>query len=503
MRYVVKAGDSLRSIALKQLGSESEWSTIWHINKAHIRSGNPNEIQIGEVLDLPDPLPVTKPPAPPALPTSGKQQVVGSDDPNEVILIVNDVKFFGWEDVSIKRSLEAAAGSFSLTVTDRWADLSEPWPVFPGDECTVKIGYDTIITGYVDDVEIELSPGTHRMTINGRDRTADIVDCSAAAKPGEWRNKTIIDIAKDLCTPLGVRVIDRVNIAAEKVGSAETRTITPDEKPVKLNWAMIDHGVTSTPAKKPYTVTEKVFRIQPGETVFEALERAAKGRRLLMPSSPDGCLVFTRSGVDRLNFTLKEGVNIKAITASFSNKERYSKYVVEGQQSGEGQATKGIYARAEDSTIKRYRPLVIIAEENATQAYATERAAWEAKIRAARSSVATVKVQGFRNPAGALWNVNTLVQVDSPSTRINAELLISDVEYKLDQSEGTTTTLTLKRKDAFSDEVEVKKETEPATLQTKTAKPDPKRDSAADDAKIKDMLQELRDEKRYRREQNK
>ena len=335
-------------------------------------------------------------------------------DQDEVYLIVNDRIFSGWESVKVRRSVEAVAGAFDLTISDRWADLSEPWPIFVGDECAVKFGKETVILGYVDDVSTDEGAGAHTMTVSGRDKTADIVDCSVTAK--EYSKQKLEAIARDQCATVGVSV----SVQASTGGAIDK------------------------------------FATQPGETILEALARAAKGKRVLLTSNAKGELAITKAGVDKVGVTLEMGVNIKKITVRTSGKERFTKYVVLGQVDGDrgGAASWGVEGRAADKYLKRTRPLVIVADDTATQAYVGARAAWEAKTRAGKASTVVVVVQGWRTPDGLLWRPNSLVPVKAKRHRVDGELVISDIEYSLGD-DGTTATMTLKRRDAYTDEVDL------------------------------------------------
>ena len=328
---------------------------------------------------------------------------------NDVSLYIDNVIYGGWTSLSIKRSLEAAAGSFSLTLTERWEDNTNftVWPIYDGDNAVVKIGNDIVITGYVDDVSISLSSTGHSITVSGRDLTEDIVDCSAMNRPGQWLNRTLEQIASDLCGPFGVSVSSDVN--------------------------------TGGP------IAEVI--IQPGETVYQTLERIAKGRQLLITSTADGKLVFTRSSSNVLPITLLEGENILSCEGSFSSKDRFSSYTVEGQPDSIC-GYVACKASASDAAVPRYRPLLVIAEEKANQAYCQNRAVWESLVRAAKAASVSITVQGWRAPSGDLWAVNNLINMTAPSIRIDCALLITEVEFKKDSS-GTTTALVLKRQDAF------------------------------------------------------
>lgn len=331
---------------------------------------------------------------------------------NDVTLTIENLKFSGWESVSIKRSIEAAAGSFSLSLSERWNDSVAAWPVFVFDKAEVRIGSDVLITGYIDEVNVSLSADSHSITVNGRDKTADIVDCSALHKSGQWNNRSLLKIASDLCTPFGITV------------KGDTTAEAPIESVV----------------------------VQPGETIFDLLSRLAKGRKLLITSSPDATLVFGRSAPKAAgNTALKEGENILSCEAEFTGKERFSSYTVEGQPD---MVTGLVFSKgsAMDENVPKHRPLLIIAEEKASISYCKARAGWEAKVRAAKSKTVRITVQGFRDLFGKIWEVNTFVRVEAPSIRVSGDLLITETEFVKDNG-GSITRLTLKRADAYLPDV--------------------------------------------------
>lgn len=405
MTYTVKAGDTLRTIAARLLGDPAKWTVLWALNKATLKSKDQNVIYVGEVIEIPDTAKTTQNAGRTSTKKKGLPEDVKDDD---VSLLVNGVMYSGWEEVNIKRSIEAASGSFTVTHTDLWPGQTVQWPIFVGDSVQVYIGEDLQITGWVDVAEISIDATSHVMTISGRDKTADIIDCSAINRPGEWRGKKIEAIAKELCAPYGVSV------------RADTDT-----------GAALD-----------------TFRTQPGETVYEALERATKKTNVMMTSEEEGTLVFFRSGSERFGVVLKEGENLKSCTASFSNKERFKKYIVEAQLAGEGEDKKAVYATASDAGIARSRILSIVAEDQETQSQAQDRAKYEAQTRAAKAATFTAVVQGWRVKNVGVWKTNRIVEIQAPSCRAQGDVLIDSVEFVRGAS-GTLTTLTLKRPDAF------------------------------------------------------
>ena len=403
MRYTVKEGDTLKSISQQYLGSGDGALTLWVINKVSLKSGTPTTIYAGEIIDIPDQW------------TGAAQPVPTGVDPNELLLYVNGQQYGGWLEAQVTRSMEAVSGSFTVSLTDVWEQDAEPYQISKGDEVKVCIGSDVVLTGYIDIVNVSYDATTHTMSISGRDKTCDIVDCSVLNRPGEFRNKTVEEIARALCAPYNVKVYTDVT-----TGSA------------------VD-----------------LFRCEPGETVFTALERLARGRNLLVSCSDDGNVLLTRSGRVTIPTSLIEGVNIMSFNMQDDGTDRFSTYIVEGQADGQDKKKHSFRGTAYDPAIKRLRTTIVMAEDKADQAYADRRAQWEARVRAAKSQSIDVTVQGWRTETGDLWNVNRITHITSPKARLDDDLLITDVDFTLN-SGGSTTGLTLKRKDIYLAESELK-----------------------------------------------
>ncbi len=319
----------------------------------------------------------------------------------------------GWKSLRLGRGIEQIAGTFEMSVTERWAGQASARPIRPGDPCQVLIGGQPVITGYVDDVRISYDAQDHSVTVSGRDKTGDLVDCSAVYKTGQWSNRRIDQIAADLCAPFGITV-----------------------------QAITDVGT-------PFAT----WNIEEGETVFECIERGARMKALLLISDGEGRLLLARAGTGRVGVELVEGQNILRAEALFSWRERFSTYTVKAQVPGNddifGISASQVTGHATDSTINRYRPLIVIAEDNGSPATLAQRAQWEAVVRMGRGNRGTISVQGWREQAGGdLWQPNRLVRVRSPMLSVDADMLIAGCSYLLDDR-GTRTELTICRREAF------------------------------------------------------
>lgn len=319
--------------------------------------------------------------------------------------------FSGWESMEIKTGIEQIAGTFRLGVTERWAGQDTPTPIMPGFPCEVLLDGAPIITGYVDSTDPTYDESTHTVSIEGRDKTGDLVDCSAIHKSGQWKNRRLDQIAADICAPFGIKIVKLADVGA------------------------------AFPS----------FNIQEGERAFEALDRMARMRAVLLVSDGLGSLIITRAGQQRIATELVEGVNIKRAKGKFDWKERFSHYVVKGQHRGtdgeSADAARGPSGKADDAVIDRYRPLVVLAEDQGHIASLQQRAEWEKNVRIGRANRANITVQGWKHADG-LWRPNSLVRLRSPMLYADLDLLIAQVTYKLD-SGGTTAELELCRPEAF------------------------------------------------------
>lgn len=330
-----------------------------------------------------------------------------------VQLTIGNAVYGGWEAIDITRSIETIAGSFSLTVTERWPGQQVVAQVKPGASCKVAIGGQTVITGYVDDVQPGYDKTSHEVKIIGRDATGDLVDCSAPYIGGQSFNADVIGLITKIAQPFGIPVMSQIT------------------------------GLKPVPE----------FVIHPGQSAFEAIQQLASFAAVLPISDGLGTLVLTRGGLAGSQAPLKLGGNILKASGRFSAKDRYQTYRVLGQANGSGNVDPataiGGNGSATDAGVTRYRPLVIIADFMAIgDAAYQQRAQWEATVRAGRAYTASITVRGWRDTNGVLFQPNRLVQVDDDFLALHDTLLISAVHLSK-SSAGTTAELTVTRKQAF------------------------------------------------------
>jgi prophage tail gpP-like protein len=343
-----------------------------------------------------------------------------ADVSRAAVLIVDGMAYAGWKTIDISLGMDHCSGQFNLAVSERWPGNAVAWPINAAASCVLKLGDEPVITGYVDEPSISFDAKQHDMAVSGRDKTADLVDCSAINVPGQWHGQKIEKIAAAIAAPFSINVT-----------------------------AAVDTGAPLT-----------TFSLQQGETAFDAIDRAARIRALLVNTDGRGNLVLTRAGTQTIRTAVVEGENMKAGNARYNVRDRFSTYIFKGQTSAlawstssgasaqPGVSASQVKAQVDDPGMSRYRPLICTNDQPDVAATLKQRAQWEANVRAARSVEVDVTVVGWAHADG-LWAVNRLVAVKSPTMRIDDQMLIKSVHFSLSDA-GALTTLTLTKKDAFT-----------------------------------------------------
>lgn len=387
-----------------------------------------------------------------------------------VTVSIGSQVYDAWKAVRINRSMEQLAGSFAVTMADRWRPDGSEWPLRPGEQCLISIGRNAVLNGYIDQINVSMSNDERTLEIIGRDKTADLIDSSVIDPfgSGEFKNVTLKQLAYKFATALyGIPVVEKVD-----TGKAFTK-----------------------------------ISIKPGESVFQFLERAAKLRGILLLTDQVGNLVLTnRAGGDvgeepsvssdgsvstdiygrptaknlkekfdftgSLNLTksptdLIQGQNILSAQATYDYTERYQTYIVKGQAAGTDIFNRAqvsqVEATATDEAVKRRRTKLIVADSSVDKASAQKRANWEAIVRASKAVDVNIKVQGWLRSDDSIWRVNELVNVDCGMIGLKSPMLVTNVTFSQSHNEGTITTLKLTRPDAYASDTDTVPESKDPT----------------------------------------
>lgn len=338
---------------------------------------------------------------------------------DEVKLRIGGRDFSGWKEIEITRSIEAICGSFKLSVSQALG--GDPFPIPENAEVQLLIGRDLYLSGYVDQVSVGYGDKDHSITVEGRDRASDLVDCSPAGLEVEYYNVGLLELAATIAAPFG------------------------------LDFALAGGASEGEPFDR--------FALSKGETAFESLERACRMRGLLMFSDAKGKITLGNAGEFAAADAIVEGVNVAGAVLRIDNTQRFYKYTVLAQAEGTdlsyGPAANEIQGEAFDVGVQRQaRELLLPAETSCDTDRAQKRAEWEANVRAARASSLTVTLVGWRQgPSGPLWVPNLLVACKLPRLKLEGTMLVAAVRLSLTKDEGKMVQLGLARADAFLPEL--------------------------------------------------
>lgn len=337
-------------------------------------------------------------------------------DTPEVTLWTGGKIHSGWKSVAVTLNLDHLAGEFDLTVSEGWLEggrlVSNKIP--SGAACAVKIGGETVITGYVDVTSPRYGAEDHQIGVRGRDRTGDLVDCSAEVK--EFLNQKMEAVAVALCAPFGVTVRTQADTGAPFARVA----------------------------------------INAGDSVSEIIERMCRQRGVLAWSDGQGALVIGRPDVGTPVATLVRGDaagNILSAEAQDDRSNRFSDVTTlltrEGADDMMADDISHSRGAARDPGVTRHRPLILVPETSGGEGMdMNRRAAFEVRTRAAKGRKATVKVRGWSH-AGGLFLPGQTVAIEDEWLGVSGSMLIGNVTFTCGDDSGTVASLTLYPPGAF------------------------------------------------------
>jgi prophage tail gpP-like protein len=338
------------------------------------------------------------------------------DEANAVTLTVDGLDYGGWKSVEISAGIERQARDFRLGITWKWPGQKVSVPIKKGARCEVSIGRDLVLTGWVFATPISYDDNQSTVSVSGRSLTADLVDCAAVNKPGQWKKQGVLSIVKALTAPYSVAV----------------RSEIPETS--KLS----DHT------------------IEPGETVFESIDRLLTLFRVFSTDDAQGRVVLAMPGSEgRASDRLEVGKNILSGDAGLDFSDVFSEYRVIGQRSGTdedfGKTVSEVSASVTDDRTGRTRVLLLHESGQLTTELAQARANWERGNRMGKAMSTTYKVQGWRQSNGALWRHNMVVRVVDPIIGFDRDMLIAEITYSL-SDQGMVTTMVVGPPDGFEPE---------------------------------------------------
>ena len=335
-------------------------------------------------------------------------------------LQVGNVQLSGWQRVEVMRSMDSIPASFQIEVTEKYPNTADV-DVRPGQPCTVKIGSDLVLTGFVDRYTSQVSAATHTVRVSGRSKSQDLVDCSAFIgdkdNPSfQVKGGTALSIAQAIAKPYDVTIQSMAGDGADVLQ----------------------------------------FNINMGETCWEIIDRLIRVSGFVAYDMPDGSLMLARAGTDKMASGFALGQNIEQADISYSMDQRFSDY------QGEFLAvvTYGVGGPLTDSSagpvqhdegVPRFRKRFVVSEQMSDGvSLAAQRALWERNRRYGRSQQFNVTCDSWRDSAGALWAPNKVAPISAKVLKlVDDSWVIGGVTYIRNET-GQHASLILMPKEAFA-----------------------------------------------------
>jgi prophage tail gpP-like protein len=335
-------------------------------------------------------------------------------------LQVGNQQLSGWQRVQVIRSMDSIPASFAIGVTEKYPNTPDI-DLQAGQECTVSIGGDLVLTGYVDQYTSNISAGSHNVQIAGRSKAEDLQDCSAFIGPRDNPS-------------FQVRAGNALSIA-----QAIAKT----------------YGVTVQSMAGPGADVQQ-FNINLGETCWEIIDRLARVSGFVAYDMPDGSLMLARAGTEKMASGFALGVNIEQATITYRMDNRFSDYEAHfiavvtygvGGQLTDTSAGPIVH----DEGVPRFRKRFVISEQMSDgQSLAQQRAMWERNRNWGRAQQFNVTCDSWRDAAGKLWAPNCLAPISAAAMKVvDKTWVIGGVTYRRDEG-GQHADLVLMPKEAFS-----------------------------------------------------
>lgn len=334
-------------------------------------------------------------------------------------LTVKGQRLTGWQRVSVTRSLESVPASFDIQVTEKYPDTAQV-DARAGDPCTVQIGSDLVLTGYVDRYVATISGADHTIRISGRSKSEDLVDCAAMVEVsdmpgGQIMGGTALTIAQTLAGHYNVGV----------------RSLVDDLEQVPQ------------------------FNVDLGETCWEVIQRVNRFSKVVAYDMPDGTVVLARAGSETMASGFALGVNMESAEVTFSMDQRFSIYeahflssMVMGNEWGPGGAPI-----ITDPGVPRFRKRYVISEQSQLgQSLAKDRAEWERNNRMGHGAILAFSTDSWRDKDGKLYAPNHKAPIKADLLKlVTDDWIIATVSYRRDEN-GQHADITMMDPIAFTSE---------------------------------------------------
>ena len=321
-----------------------------------------------------------------------------------VSVVCDGYQIQGFQSVQITRSMQDGAMSFSLEASAAsWSPQAmalrtgKQIEIYSSPDVGGTGLGDLVLTGAVDEYDAEIEEEGRNVSLSGRSKARNAIDCQPVKhKTGLIKNKTLQQAAQEF-----------------------------DEFGV---------GWDTDQQLKPVAVIQR----RPEETMFATIERYARKGGYMLVAQPSGRVLITRAGSSRHSGGLTVGQSpVNSMGVKISTTHKRSPVVVRGQRrSGHGKQNLRQEYQDSGDDGDEYRPALIIAEGDHTDAELQTRAKWERLRMAGYGIRPRAKVSRWRDDAGTLWTPGLLVALSNSVEGIYGDFTLSSATLSLKDGQG-------------------------------------------------------------------
>jgi len=327
-------------------------------------------------------------------------------------LIVGSTVYEDWESVYVQHRWKDGWPTFRFTATEGgklpfdWAKLQFK----PGDVCTILLGGQLGVTGIITQRQVAYAATEHGVQLSGVGIQWAAATSSVPSKNGQN------NFDDQAITPIFTKVVSSVG-----------------GKPLVVG--------------KPSGMKFENMQSQPGELVFDFLDRIARMRNAQLGSDHLGNLLLIGQYSPPITQDLWEGRNILKMQCIFSSEQLYNEYTLNSQapvrdNRSQRDSAEVTVTVAGDLPGLFHRVLEIPAEHpSMSPPEALMRAQYEALARTGTKVTANVTVQGWLRDGQNLWTCGDGVRLYSPMCPLDLTMLIKTATFTQDNKGGTLTQL--------------------------------------------------------------
>lgn len=344
-------------------------------------------------------------------------------------LEVNGTPYTNFTAASCTLRLDSVANEFTF---DAVAPGAQALPFKGGEACRVLVDDEPVLTGFIEIVAVTYDGSSHRITVQGRSKTGDLLDST-------------IDTMDDLR------------------GEGLTLKALAEQVIAKLG---LTFSVIDEVSPQPFTGTEDIAAPEPGDNAFEFIEKYARKRQVLLTSDGDGNLVITANSGIVADGAIQHIIgapdnNVIQSSFSYDTTGRFNAYKMAGglnpvalNLAGETDLASLVNqgGGVSDSEIRAGRQLVIVAEVPFSDGSCEDRARWELNVRRARGLAYAATVPGYRvgGDTGDLWKINRIYQVVDDFVGKVEPMLANMITFTFSIDSGSRTSISFVGRNAYT-----------------------------------------------------